>query len=213
MKKGLTEMVFILDKSGSMGGLESDTVGGYNSLIAKQKEEDGDAIVTTVLFDSKYIMICDGERIENVPPMKRTEFFACGCTALLDAVGKTINHVVNRRLGQPKKKIPSRTIVAIMTDGYENASREFPLERVKQMIENQKRRHDWEFLFLGANIDAVQTAETLGIVRQRAVNFVPDEIGIKTNFDALSRTIKSFSMYDRISNDWSEEIHNYYNKK
>lgn len=155
MNNSLTEMVFILDRSGSMSGLESDTIGGYNSLLEKQRKEVGDATVTTVLFDDKYEMIHDHADIKKVSLLTDREYFARGSTALLDAIGKTINHVGNRHKFAPDSEIPVKTMVVIITNGFENASTEFSQPQIKAMIEHQKEKYGWEFLFLGANIDAV----------------------------------------------------------
>lgn len=213
MNKNLTEMVFILDRSGSMSGLETDTIGGYNSLLEKQKKEEGEAVVTTVLFDDKYDMICDHADIKKIPPMTEKEYYARGCTALLDAIGKTINHVGNRHKYAPDSEVPSKTMVVIITDGYENASREFDLNKVKHMIEHQKEKYNWEFLFLGANIDAVQTAGTFGINADRAVTYQPDSVGTRTNFDAVSETVACMRAERPIDKSWKNKIESYMKKK
>ncbi len=187
--KNLTEMVFILDRNGSMNGLEADTIGGYNSLLEKQKKEVGDATVTTILFDDQYEMIHDHVAIGKVKDITNKEYFARGSTALLDAVGKTINHVGNRHKNALDNEIPGKTMVVIITDGYENASREFTLPQIKQMIERQKEKFGWEFLFLGANIDAVSTAAGFGITVDRAVTYEADSVGTRMNFDAVSQVI------------------------
>ncbi len=213
MNKNLTEMVFILDRSGSMSGLETDTIGGYNSLLEKQKKEEGEAVVTTVLFDDKYDMICNHADIKKIPPMTEKEYYARGCTALLDAIGKTINHVGNRHKYAPDSEVPSKTMVVIITDGYENASREFDLNKVKHMIEHQKEKYNWEFLFLGANIDAVQTAGTFGINADRAVTYQPDSVGTRTNFEAVSETVACMRAERPIDKSWKEKIEQYIKRK
>ena len=211
--KNLTEMVFILDRSGSMSQLEADTIGGYNSLLAKQKKESGEAVVTTVLFDDKYELIHDHADINKVNLLTEREYFARGCTALLDAVGKTINHVGNRHKYAPDSEIPSKTMVVIITDGYENASREFSQPQIKSMIEHQKEKYNWEFLFLGANIDAVSTASNYGIAPDRAVKYEADSVGTMTNFNAVSETVSCVREARPINANWKKDIEEYIRKK
>ena len=211
--KSLTEMVFILDRSGSMSGLESDTIGGYNSLLEKQRKEVGDATVTTVLFDDQYEMIHDHAAIGKVKDITNKEYFARGMTGLLDAVGKTINHVGNRHKNALDSEVPGKTMVVIITDGFENASREFTLPQVKQMIERQKAEFGWEFLFLGANIDAVSTAEGFGISADRAVTYEADSIGTRMNFDAVSEVVGCVRQCEPIANNWKENIERHRDKK
>lgn len=213
MNSNLTEMVFILDRSGSMSGLETDTIGGYNSLLEKQKKEEGEAVVTTVLFDDKYDMICDHADIKKICPMTEKEYYARGCTALLDAIGKTISHVGNRHKYAPDSEVPSKTMVVIITDGFENASKEFNLNKVKQMIENQKDKYNWKFLFLGANIDAVQTAGTFGISADRAVTYQADSVGTRTNFSAVCNTVSDMRANRRIDESWKREIEKHKTEK
>ena len=160
MKKNLTEIVFILDRSGSMSGLEADTVGGFNAMIAKQKKEPGEALISTVLFDDESVVIHDRVPVQNIAPMTERDYYVRGCTALLDAIGGAIHHIGNVHKYARTEDVPEHTLFVITTDGMENASRRYDSERVKQMIERQKARHGWEFLFLGANIDAVETAAT-----------------------------------------------------
>ena len=211
--KNLTEMVFILDRSGSMAGLEAATIGGYNSLLEKQRKEVGDATVTTVLFDDQYEMVHDHAAIGKVKDITNKEYFARGMTGLLDAIGKTINHVGNRHKNALDSEVPGKTMVVIITDGFENASREFTLPQVKQMIERQKAEFGWEFLFLGANIDAVSTAEGFGISADRAVTYEADSIGTRMNFDAVSEVVGCVRQCAPIANDWKENIERHRNKK
>lgn len=211
--KNLTEMVFILDRSGSMSGLESDTIGGYNSLLEKQRKEVGDATVTTVLFDDQYEMIHDHAAIGKVKDITNKEYFARGMTGLLDAIGKTINYVGNRHKNALDNEVPGKTMVVIITDGYENASREFTLPQVKQMIERQKERFDWEFLFLGANIDAVSTAAGFGISVDRAVTYKADSVGTRMNFDAVSEVVGCVRQCAPIANNWKENIERHRDRK
>lgn len=211
--KNLTEIVFILDRSGSMGGLESDTIGGYNSLLEKQRKEVGDAAVTTVLFDDQYEMVHDHAAIGKVKDITNKEYFARGMTGLLDAIGKTINHVGNRHKNALDSEVPGKTMVVIITDGFENASREFTLPQVKQMIERQKAEFGWEFLFLGANIDAVSTAAGFGISADRAVTYEADSVGTRMNFDAVSEVVGCVRQCAPIANDWKKNIERHREKK
>ena len=204
--KNLTEMVFILDRSGSMSGLEADTIGGYNSLLEKQRNEVGDATVTTVLFDDQYEMIHDHAAIGKVKDITNKEYFARGMTGLLDAVGKTINHVGDRHKNALDSEIPNKTMVVIITDGQENASREFTLPQVKQMIERQKEKYGWEFLFLGANIDAVTTAAGFGISADRAVTYEADAKGTRMNFEAVSQVVGCVRNCAPIKGNWKDSI-------
>ena len=211
--KNLTELVFILDRSGSMSGLEGDTIGGYNSLLEKQRKEVGEATVTTVLFDDQYEMIHDHAAIGKVKDITNKEYFARGMTGLLDAVGKTINHVSNRHKNALDREVPEKTMVVIITDGYENASREFVLPQVKQMIERQKAEFGWEFLFLGANIDAVSTAAGFGISPDRAVTYEADSKGTRMNFDAVSNVACCMRQSAPIAGNWKENIEEHKRRK
>ena len=184
MKKGLTEIVFILDRSGSMSGLEKDTIGGFNTTIEKQKQEEGEAIVSTVLFDNDMEVLHDRVSLEKVAPLTDKEYYARGCTALLDAIGGAIHHIGNVHKYAREEDRPEKTIFVITTDGYENASRRYTSDRVKQMVERQKQKYGWEFIFLGANIDAVETARNFGIDEERAANFVNDGAGIGVMYEA-----------------------------
>ena len=211
--KNLTEMVFILDRSGSMAGLENDTIGGYNSLIEKQKKEQGEAVVTLVLFDDQYELVYDHADINKIKPLTNREYYARGMTALLDAVGKTITQVQNRHQTALENEIPNKTMVVIITDGYENASKEFNLNKIKQMIETQKKDCEWEFIFLGANIDAVSAAADIGISADRAVTYQPDEEGIRMNFDSLNSVAECVRNSCPIMPNWKENIVKYRKSK
>lgn len=204
--KNLTEMVFILDRSGSMRGLEADTIGGYNSLIEKQKKEEGDAVVTLVLFDDEYEIIHDRVDLKKVKPITEKEYYARGMTGLLDAIGRTINHIDERHKNALDSEVPSKTMVTIITDGMENASREFNLPKIKQMIEEQKEKHGWEFLFLGANIDAVSAAADIGINADRAVKYCADSVGTQMNFDAVNCVVGKVRANAPIMSDWKQDI-------
>lgn len=188
MKKGLTEIVFILDRSGSMSGLEADTIGGFNGMLDKQKKEEGEAIVSTVLFDDRFEILHDRVDIKNVGKMTDKEYYVRGCTALLDAVGRSISHIHTMRKNTPKEERPEKTIFIITTDGMENASREYNYHKVSKMIKKCKE-HKWEFIFLGANIDAAKEAGRLGIESTRAVNYVCDAAGTSVNFKTLNNAL------------------------
>ena len=211
--KNLTEMVFILDRSGSMAGLENDTIGGYNSLIEKQKKEQGEAVVTLVLFDDKYELVYDHADINKIKPLTNREYYARGMTALLDAVGKIITQVQNRHQTALENEIPNNTMVVIITDGYENASKEFNLNKIKQLIETQKKDCEWEFIFLGANIDAVTAAANIGISADRAVTYQPDEEGTRMNFDSLNSVAECVRNSCPIMPNWKENIVKYRKSK
>ena len=204
--KHTTELVFILDRSGSMSGLETDTIGGFNSMIAKQKKEAGEARVSTVLFDNESVVIHDRLPLEDVPPMTEKEYFTLGCTALLDAVGGAIHHIGNIHKYARREDVPEKTMFIITTDGYENASRRYDYERVRRMIERQKERYGWEFLFLGANIAAVETAKHFGISDARAVNYHSDSVGTRLNYEVVSCAITSMRSGAPMSGDWKAPI-------
>lgn len=192
MKKGLTELVFILDRSGSMSGLESDTIGGFNSMLKKQKELDGECRITTVLFDNFYELLHDRIDIRAVNPMTEKEYFVRGSTALLDAIGMTISKLAGVQKNTAEEYRAENVMFVIITDGAENASREYTAERVKAMIEHEKEKYGWEFVFLGANIDAVETAGRFGISADRAADYVPDAEGTALNFQVMSQAVSAF---------------------
>ncbi len=201
-----TELVFVLDRSGSMNGLKSDTIGGFNSMIERQKKEDGTVFVTTVLFDTRFERIHDRLLLEDVPPMTEKEYVPGGCTALLDAVGDTIRHIVHiHRYARPED-VPAKTVFVITTDGLENASRRYSRDEVKRMIEHEQKEYGWEFLFLGANIDAVETAGHLGIHEDRTANFCPDSKGIDFTFSSMSKAVSAARRNSPISAAWKDEV-------
>ena len=202
----MTELVFILDRSGSMSGLETDTIGGFNSMLAKQKKEEGEALVSTVLFANDSTVIHDRLPLSEVPPLTEEEYFTRGCTALLDAVGGAIHHIGNIHKYARREDVPEKTMFIITTDGYENASRRYDYERVRRMIERQKERYGWEFLFLGANIDAVETAKHFGISEDRAVNYHSDSVGTRLNYEVVSCAITSMRSGAPMSADWKTPI-------
>ena len=206
MKKGLTEMVFILDRSGSMAGLETDTIGGYNSMLEKQKLLEGEALVSTVLFDHESMVICDRMPLSKVPEMTEEEYFVRGCTALLDAVGGAIHHIGNVHKYAREDDRPEKTVFVITTDGMENASKTYTYGRVQEMIKRQTEKYGWEFLFLGANIDAKEEARRFGIDEKRAVKYHSDKKGTALNYKVVGEAIAEFRCCSAISDDWAEEI-------
>lgn len=192
MKKGLSEIVFILDRSGSMAGLEADTIGGYNSMLARQQGQEGQALVSTVLFNERQAVIHDRVSVEQVKPITENEYCVGGCTALLDAVGGAIHHIGNVHKYAREEDRPEKTLFIITTDGMENSSRHYGYERVKEMVERQKQKYGWEFLFLGANIDAIAVAGRFGIGADRAVNYECDREGTQLNYKVLSEAVCQF---------------------
>lgn len=208
-----TEMVFILDRSGSMAGLESDTIGGFNAMIEKQKKQPGKAYVSTVLFDTSTTVLHDRADLTTVKPMTSDDYFAGGCTALLDAIGGAINHIGNIHKYARPEDIPAHTIFVITTDGLENASRQYSKSDIKRMIERQRTKYGWEFLFIGANIDAIVTAESFGIEQSRAVNYHADKKGTKVLYDAISAPLTAMRSKGRIDDNWSEEIEEDFNNR
>ena len=213
MKKTLTEIVYILDRSGSMSGLESDTIGGFNSMIEKQKETGEKAYVSTVLFDDRTEVIHDRVPIEKVDKITNKEYFVRGSTALLDAVGGAIKHIINIHKYAREEDRPDKTIFVITTDGMENASRTYTYPKVKKLIENQKEKHGWEFMFLAANIDAVNVASYMGIDESRAVNFNCDSEGTELNYEVLNDAIGVLRECSYVSKDWKQRIDKDFKKR
>lgn len=209
----MTELVFILDRSGSMSGLERDTIGGFNSMIDKQRKEQGNALVSTVLFNNYSEVIHDRVPLENVPRMTEEEYFVRGCTALLDAVGGAIHHIGNIHKYAREEDVPEKTLFIITTDGMENASQRYTYEKVHAMIKRQQEKYGWEFLFLGANIDAVAEAKRFGIDESRAANFHCDEEGTALNYEVISEAIMSVRCGCALSDDWKECIDEDYKKR
>ena len=206
MKKNLTELVFILDRSGSMAGLEKDTIGGFNSMIARQKAAEGEALVSTVLFSNESKVIHDRIDVRRVEPLTERQYVACGCTALLDAIGGAIHHIGNVHKYAREEDRPEHALFVITTDGMENASRHYSSDRVKQMIERQKSCYGWEFLFLGANIDAAKEAARFGIGADRSVNYKCDEAGTALNYEVISEAVCSVRAARPLSADWKRRI-------
>ena len=213
MKKNLTEMVFILDRSGSMAGLESDTIGGFNAMIDKQKKEEGEALVSTVLFSNESTVIYDRVDIRKIEPLTERQYHVFGCTALIDAIGLAIHHIGNVHKYAREEDRPEHTIFVITTDGMENASHIYSSEEVKRMIEKEKTRYGWEFLFLGANIDAVETAGRFGIAPERAVRFHNDARGIRLNYEAVSATVGRMRACAPVAADWKADIEADFNSR
>lgn len=208
MKKNLTELVFILDKSGSMGGLEKDTIGGYNAMLEKQKAVDGECVITTVLFDNRYELLHDRIDIRAVRPMTEKDYFVGGSTALLDAIGMTVRKIRNAQKNTAEDFRAEKVMFVIITDGEENSSREYSAKQVKNLIEHQKRKHGWEFVFLGANIDAVETAECFGIDADRAVDYVPDKVGTALNFRVMSEAVSAYRERGNLPSESLDAIRN-----
>jgi len=206
MKNGLTELVFILDKSGSMGGLEADTIGGYNSMLAKQKAVDGECCITTVLFDNNYELLHDRIDMKAVSPITEKEYRVGGSTALLDAIGRTIHKIGNAQEHTAEDFRAEKVMFVIITDGAENSSREYTAEKVKALIERQKERYGWEFVFLGANIDAVGTARRYGIAPDRAIDYLSDSEGTKLNFKVMASAVATFRESGTVDEASFEEI-------
>ena len=202
----MTELVFILDRSGSMSGLEKDTIGGFNSMIERQKREAGEAIVSTILFDTACEVIHDRLPISKVPPMTEREYDTRGCTALLDALGGAIHHIGNIHKYARCEDVPEKTLFVITTDGLENASRRYDYDWVRRMIEHEKEKYGWEFLFLGANIDAVKEAANFGITADRAVTYKCDEAGTALNFEAIGDAVSCVREARPLSADWKSRI-------
>ncbi len=206
MRKELTELVFILDKSGSMSGLESDTIGGFNSMLEKQKSVDGECNVTTVLFDNGYELLHDRIDIRAIGPINDKEYQVGGSTALLDAIGRTVNKILNVQKRSGEEYRADKVMFVIITDGYENSSREYSAEKVKALIKKQKEKYAWEFIFLGANIDAVETAGRYGISPDRAVDYVADSKGTRLNFTVMAETVAGFRRTGRVDDECLREI-------
>lgn len=206
MNKNLTEVIFILDRSGSMGGLEADTIGGYNSLLQKQREGEGEMLVSTLLFDDRTELIHDRVPIAEVAPLTDKEYYVRGMTALLDAVGGAIHHIGNIHKYAREEDRPGKTLVVITTDGLENASQRYRLAEVRNMIKRQKAKYGWEFLFLGANIDAMEEAERYGIGRDFAANYVADSAGLAMNCSVVCESIHKIRAGASLDKDWKKRI-------
>lgn len=213
MNKSLTEIIFIIDKSGSMHHLVDDTIGGFNSFVEEQKEEDGEARLTTVLFSSSRQKLYDGLDICEVPQMDRKQYFASGTTAMLDAIGETIDEVQHRIDNTPEEERPAHILCVITTDGMENASHTYSKTQIQNMIEHQTKGHGWEFIFLGANMDAVHEASALGISQNNAATYIPDSIGTTTLYSAVSTATKSVRNTGAVTTGWCDSVKVYTDSK
>ena len=213
MKKNLTELVFILDRSGSMQGLEVDTIGGFNAMLEKQKKEPGEAFVSTILFNDHTQVLHDRVKIEAVEPITHREYYVRGCTALLDAIGGAIHNIGNIHKYARSEDVPEHTLFVITTDGMENASRRYTSQQVKTMIQRQKEKYGWEFLFLGANIDAVETAGSLGIAPDRAVNYHCDSEGTRLNYEVVSQAVTAVRCCATLDEHWKDDIEEDFRKR
>lgn len=213
MNKNLTELVFILDRSGSMAGLETDTIGGYNAMLTKQKKEKGEANVTTILFDDKIEMLHKRLGLQEVQPISENEYYVRGCTALLDAIGQTIHYIGNVQKYAKEEDRAGKVIFIITTDGYENSSKEYNYEKIRSMISRQKEKYRWEFIFLGANIDAVATAREVGIDADFATNYVADSRGTELNYEAMNMAISSCRAEGKVRKGWKDEVERDYRKR
>lgn len=221
MRKGLTEIVFILDRSGSMRGLEADTIGGFNAMLEKQQKEEGEAYLSTVLFDDKTEVLYDRVPIGKVEPMNDKQYYVRGCTALLDAIGGAIHHIGNVHKYARPEDVPEKTLFIITTDGMENSSVRYDFRKVKRMVERQKARYNWEFIFLGANIDAVEVAGRFGVAESRAVRYECDSVGTKKHFTAMSSLVSAVRACDSApdvtamldENDMLDEIRQDYKRR
>ena len=206
MKKNLTELVFILDRSGSMSGLESDTIGGFNAMIEKQKKEPGEAYVSTVLFDNESRVLHDRVNLTEVPKMTDRDYTVGGCTALIDAIGGAIRHIAGIHKYARPEDVPEKTMFIITTDGMENASRRFSSDQVKRMIEKEKSKYGWEFLFIGANIDAVETARHFGIERDRVANYVSDSQGTSILYESVTEAVSQVRRRAPLAKGWNRRM-------
>ena len=205
-KNNITELVFIIDRSGSMSGLEKDTIGGFNSMIEKQRKEEGECYVSTVLFDHETKVLHDRVKLSEVRPMTEEDYTVRGTTALIDALGGAIHHIGNVHKYARPEDVPAHTMFIITTDGMENASRRYTSDQVKEKIERQKEKYGWEFIFIGANIDAVETAARYGIGAERAVNYHADGKGTEMLFKSVSKAVCNMRSCEPISNDWRKDI-------
>ncbi len=213
MKNNVTELVFILDRSGSMAGLESDTIGGFNAMIEKQKKQDGECYVSTVLFDDRSKVIHDRMKLREVPKMTDREYNVGGCTALIDALGDAIHHIGNIHKYARAEDVPKHTLFVITTDGQENASHRYTSHKVKSMIEEKKAKCGWEFIFIGANIDAVETASIYGISSDRAVNYKADGEGTQVLYSTVCEAVSSVRASKGLEAEWSDDINSDYEKR
>ncbi len=208
-----TELVFILDRSGSMSGLESDTIGGFNAMIEKQKKQEGECYVSTFLFDSKTQLLHDRVSLRDIPKMTDNDYMVGGCTALLDAIGEAVKHIEKIHKYARKEDVPANTMFVITTDGMENASRRYSSKEIKNLISRQKEKCGWEFLFIGANIDAIETASKYGISEDRAVNYNADSKGTRVVYEAVSKAVCGMRKNSALDSRWSADIASDFNSR
>ena len=208
MKKNLSEIVFLLDRSGSMSGLEKDTIGGFNAMIEKQKKEEGEALISTILFDHEMKVLHDRVKVQDVKPISEKDYQVRGCTALLDAMGGAIHHIGNVHKYARNEDVPEHTIFVITTDGMENASSYYSSSKVRTMVERQKEKYGWEFLILGANMDAIAAAKNFGIEEDKAVEYRSDDIGTRLNYAVMSEAICEFRTKGTVEKSWKQKIEN-----
>ncbi|MDR7002073.1 VWA domain-containing protein [Neobacillus niacini] len=213
MKENLTELVFILDKSGSMAGLEADTIGGFNAMLKKQQKAEGEAIVTTVLFDHDYQFLHDRIMVRGISPITEEDYEVGGTTALLDALGFTIQKIVNVQKKTSEAERAEKVLFVITTDGMENASKEFTTDKIKKMVQYQREKYDWEFLFLGANIDAISTATKFGITEDFEVDYHADELGTQLNYEAVNEAVNNLRSGKKIDRSWKKGIETDYHRR
>ena len=212
-KNDLTELVFILDRSGSMAGLEDDTIGGFNAMIEKQREVEGECLVSTVLFDHESVVLHDRVPLQKIEKLTRRDYVVRGSTALIDAIGGAVHHIGNVHKYARREDVPGKTLFVITTDGLENSSRRYSSDEVKKMVERQKEKYGWEFIFLGANIDAVETAKHFGIGSDRAVNYNADRKGTGVVYETLAETVTAFRCEAAMPRGWSGKIQKDYEKR
>jgi len=213
MNLNVTEVVFILDRSGSMSNLVSDTIGGYNSMLEKQKRLPGDVLITTILFDDQYEILYENVNLKEVFNITEKEYYVRGSTALLDAMGKTINYIGKKLENIQEDMRPGKVLFVIITDGYENSSREFNYKKIKSMVEHQKSKYSWEFIFLGANIDAIAVADNLGIADDRAVNYCADSKGTLEGYESINYAINSIRVNKEIDKNWKKNTDEDYQRR
>lgn len=213
MKRNVTELVFILDKSGSMAGLETDTIGGFNAMLKKQQNAEGEALVTTVLFNHHYELLHDRINVRGISPITENDYEVGGTTALLDAIGSTIQKIVNVQKRTSEEERADKVLFVITTDGMENASQEYSADKIKKMVQFQKENFSWEFMFLGANIDAISTASRFGIDEDFAVDYHADNVGTQLNYEAVSEAVTSLRRGKKLNRSWKEGIERDYNRR